>query len=99
MEPVGLKRLAFFRGLPRWPLVHLAEAAREEELPAGRTVLYQHDRTRTVHLLLAGAPQIYVPVSDDDPAGGGAGQPGRAGRPSDRPTARPPRSAASSRAG
>jgi len=35
-------------------------------LPAGRTVLHQHDRTRTVHLLLAGALQIYVRVGDDD---------------------------------
>ena len=29
-------------------------------------VLHQHDRTRTVHLLLAGALQIYVRVGDDD---------------------------------
>ena len=35
-------------------------------MPAGRTVLHQHDRTRTVHLLLAGALQIYVRVGDDD---------------------------------
>jgi CRP-like cAMP-binding protein len=66
MEPAGLKRLPFFGGLPRWALARLAEAAQEEELPAGRTVLHQHDRTRTVHLLLAGALQIYVPVGDDD---------------------------------
>jgi hypothetical protein len=37
MEPVDLKRLPFFGGLPGWALVRLAEAAREEELPAGRT--------------------------------------------------------------
>lgn len=66
MEPAGLERLPFFGGLPRWALVRLAEAAREENLPAGRTVLHQHDRTRTVHLLLAGALQIYVRVGDDD---------------------------------
>ena len=66
MEPVGLERLPFFGDLPRWALVRLVEAAREEELPAGRTVLHQHDRTRTVHLLPAGAPQIYVRVGDDD---------------------------------
>jgi hypothetical protein len=29
-------------------------------------VLHQHDRTRTVHLLLAGALHIYVRVGDDD---------------------------------
>ena len=66
MEPAGLERLPFFGGLPRWALVRLAEAAREENLPAGRTVLHQHDRTRTVHLLVAGALQIYVRVGDDD---------------------------------
>jgi hypothetical protein len=57
---------AVFGGLPRWALVRLVEAAREEELPVGRTVLHQHDRTRTVHLLPAGALQIYVRVGDDD---------------------------------
>ena len=66
MEPVGLERLPFFGGLPWWALVRLAEAAQEEELPAGRTVLHQHNRTQTVHLLLAGALQIYVRVGDDD---------------------------------
>src|SRR4029450_1979676 len=38
---------------PGWALARLAEAAREEELPAGRAVLHQHDRTLAVHLLLA----------------------------------------------
>jgi CRP-like cAMP-binding protein len=66
MEPVGLERLAFFGGLPSWALDRLTQAAREEDLPAGRTVLHQHDRTRTVHLLLTGALQIYVRVGDDD---------------------------------
>ena len=66
MEPAGLERLPFFGGLPQWALVRLVEAAREEQLPAGRTVLHQHDRTRTVHLLLAGTLQIYVRVGDDD---------------------------------
>ena len=101
MEPVGLERLAFFGGLPRWALVHLAEAVREEELPAGRAVLHQHDRTRTVHLLLAGALQIYVRVGDDDLLVAVLGDPGElvGWLAFDRPTARPPRSAASSRAG
>jgi CRP-like cAMP-binding protein len=66
MERARLERLSFFGGLPGWALARLAEAAREEDLPAGRTVLHQHDRTRTVHLLLAGALQIYVRVGDDD---------------------------------
>jgi CRP-like cAMP-binding protein len=66
MDPAGLERLAFFAGLPRWALEMLAWAAREEELPAGRTVLHQHDRVRTVHLLVDGALQILVRVGDDD---------------------------------
>jgi CRP-like cAMP-binding protein len=66
MDPAGLERLPFFGGLPRWALARLAEAAREEQLPTGQTVLHQHDRTRSVHFLLAGALQIYVRVGDDD---------------------------------
>ena len=86
MEPAGLERLAFFGGLPRWALVRLVEAAREEELPAGRTVLHQHDRTRTVHLLPAGALQIYVRVGDDDLLVAVLGDPGElVGLPTARP--------------
>jgi CRP-like cAMP-binding protein len=66
MDPARLEQLAFFAGLPRWALEVLAGAAREEELPAGRTVLHQHDRVRTVHLLVDGALQILVRVGDDD---------------------------------
>ena len=101
MDPAGLERLAFFAGLPRWDLEVLAGAAREEELPAGRTVLHQHDRVRTVHLLVDGALQILVRVGDDDLLVGVLSGPGSwsAGRPSGRPTARRPRCAASGRAG
>ena len=63
MEQADLERLSFFDGLPGWALARLAEAAREEELPAGRTVLHQHDRTRTVHLLLAGAGWPWRPTA------------------------------------
>ena len=66
MDPARLERLAFFAGLPRWALEALAGAAREEEAPAGRTVLHQHDRVGTVHFLLDGALQILVRVGDDD---------------------------------
>jgi CRP-like cAMP-binding protein len=66
MDPAGLERLAFFAGLPRWALEALAGAAREEEAPAGRTVLHQHDRVGTVHFLIDGALQILVRVGDDD---------------------------------
>jgi CRP-like cAMP-binding protein len=76
MDPAGLERLAFFDGLPRWALEVLAGAAREEEVPAGRTVLHQHDRVRTVHLLVEGALQILVRVGDDDLLVGVLGGPG-----------------------
>ena len=66
MDPAGLERLAFFAGLPGWALEALAGAAREEEAPAGRTVLHQHDRVGTVHFLIDGALQILVRVGDDD---------------------------------
>jgi CRP-like cAMP-binding protein len=66
MDPAGLERLAFFAGLPRWALEALAGAAREEEAPAGRTVLHQYDRVGTVHFLIDGALQILVRVGDDD---------------------------------
>jgi CRP-like cAMP-binding protein len=66
MDPEALERLPFFDGLPRSALAHLAGRARAEELPAGRTVLHQHERTRTVYFLLAGALQTHVRVGDDD---------------------------------
>ncbi len=46
MELACLGRLAFFQGMPRWALIRLAEAAAEEDLPAGRLVLRQSDRAR-----------------------------------------------------
>jgi CRP-like cAMP-binding protein len=66
MDPVVLERLPFFAGLPPWALEHLAGVAREERLPAGRVLLHQHDRVRTVQFLLEGALQILVRVGDDD---------------------------------
>jgi CRP-like cAMP-binding protein len=66
MDPAGLERLPFFAGLPRWALDLLAAAAREEQVAAGRTLLHQHDRVRTVQFLVDGALQILVRVGDDD---------------------------------
>jgi CRP-like cAMP-binding protein len=66
MDPAELERLPFFAGLPRWALERLAEAAHEEQVAAGRTVLHQHDRVRAVHFLVDGALQILVRVGDDD---------------------------------
>ena len=66
MDPAELERLGFFAGLPRWALELLAADAREERVAAGRTVLHQHDRVRTVQFLVDGALQILVRVGDDD---------------------------------
>jgi CRP-like cAMP-binding protein len=66
MELARLGRLSFFQGIPRWALVRLAEAATEEELPAGRLVLCQSDRARAVHFLLAGSVQILIRVGEED---------------------------------
>jgi CRP-like cAMP-binding protein len=66
VDPAEVERLAFFAELPTWALELLAGMAREEEVAAGRTVLHQHDRVRTVHFLVDGALQILVRVGDDD---------------------------------
>jgi CRP-like cAMP-binding protein len=76
LDPAALERLAFFDGLPSWALEVLAGAAREEEHPAGRAVLHQHDRVRTVHFLVDGALQVLVQVGDDDLLVGVLGGPG-----------------------
>jgi CRP-like cAMP-binding protein len=66
MELGRLGRLWFFQGIPSWALVHLAEAATEEELPAGRLVLRQSDRARAVHFLLEGSVQVLIRVGEED---------------------------------
>jgi CRP/FNR family cyclic AMP-dependent transcriptional regulator len=66
MELARLGRLSFFQGMPRWALVRLAQAATEEELPAGRLVLRQSDRARAVHFLLAGSVQILIRAGEED---------------------------------
>jgi CRP-like cAMP-binding protein len=66
MELACLGRLPFFQGMPAWALVRLAEAAAEEELPAGRLVLRQSDRARGVYFLLAGSVQILIRVGEED---------------------------------
>jgi CRP-like cAMP-binding protein/1-acyl-sn-glycerol-3-phosphate acyltransferase len=66
MELARLGRLAFLQGMPRWALVRLADAATEEELPAGRLVLRQSDRARAVYFLLAGSVQILIRVAEED---------------------------------
>jgi CRP-like cAMP-binding protein len=66
MELARLARLSFFQGMPRWALVRLAEAAAEEQLPAGGMLLRQSDRARAVHFLLAGSVQILLRVGEED---------------------------------
>jgi CRP-like cAMP-binding protein len=66
MELAGLARLPFFQGMPQWALVRLAEAAAEEEVPAGGMVLHQSDRARAVHFLLVGSVQILLRVGEED---------------------------------
>jgi CRP-like cAMP-binding protein len=66
MELARLARLPFFQGMPQWALVGLAEAAAEEQLPAGGIVVRQADRARVVHFLLAGSVQILLRVGEED---------------------------------
>jgi CRP-like cAMP-binding protein len=66
MELARLARLSFFQGMPWWALVRLAEAAAEEQLPAGGMLLRQSDRARAVHFLLAGSVQILLRVGEED---------------------------------
>lgn len=66
MELAALAQLSFFRGMPRWALVRLAEVAAEEQVAAGQMVLRQGDRARAVHFLLAGSVQILLRVGEED---------------------------------
>lgn len=66
MELAGLAELSFFRGMPRWALVRLAEAAAEEQVAAGQMVLRQGDRAWAVQFLLAGSVQILLRVGEED---------------------------------
>ena len=66
MELASLAGLSFFQGMPQWALVRLAEAAAQEQLPAGGMVLRQADRARAVHFLLAGSVQILLRVGEED---------------------------------
>jgi CRP-like cAMP-binding protein len=66
MELVRLTQLPFFQGMPQWALVGLAEAAAEEQLPAGGIVVRQADRARAVHFLVVGSVQILLRVGEED---------------------------------
>ncbi len=66
VELERMMEVPFFRGLPQWALVELAEQAREDRLVAGTVILHQHDAARDVHFLLHGAVQILMQVADKD---------------------------------
>ena len=66
MELARLAGLPFFQGMPQWALLRLAEAAAEQELPAGGMVLRQGDRARAVRFLLAGSVQVLLRVGEED---------------------------------
>jgi CRP-like cAMP-binding protein len=66
VELARLAQLPFFHGMPQWALVRVAEAAAEEEVPAGGMVLRQSDRARAVHFLVAGSVQILIRVGEED---------------------------------
>jgi CRP-like cAMP-binding protein len=66
VQLAGLAQLSFFQSMPQWALVRLAEAAIEEEVPAGEMVLRQADRARAVYFLLAGSVQIMLRVGEED---------------------------------
>src|SRR5215218_11417819 len=66
VELASLAQLPFFQGMPQWALVRLAEAAAEEQVPAGEMVLRQADRAWAVQFLLAGSVQILLRVGEED---------------------------------
>jgi CRP-like cAMP-binding protein len=76
IAPDRLSELAFFRGLPAHALERLAEAAAERTVPAGRTVIAQHDVAATVWLLRLGAVQVLIRLGAEDMLVGVLDEPG-----------------------
>ena len=76
IAPDRLSELAFFRGLPAHALERLAEAAAERTVPAGRTVITQHDVAATVWLLRLGAVQVLIRLGAEDMLVGVLDEPG-----------------------
>jgi CRP-like cAMP-binding protein len=66
VELERLMEVPFFRHLPQWALVRVAERAREDRLAAGRVILHQHDTASEVHFLLHGAVQVLMRVAGKD---------------------------------
>jgi CRP-like cAMP-binding protein len=66
VDPLRLAGLPFFRDMPQWALVRIAQAATVLSFPAGHVMLRQYDRARQVYVLLSGAVQILIRVDSDD---------------------------------
>jgi CRP-like cAMP-binding protein len=66
MDLARLTRVWSFQSMPQWALVRLAEAATEEQRPAGGMVLHQSDRAWVIHFLVTGSVQILLWVGDED---------------------------------
>jgi CRP-like cAMP-binding protein len=64
VELERLMEVPFFRGLPQWALVRVAEQAGENRLAAGTVILHQHDAASDVHFLLHGAVQVLMRPGD-----------------------------------
>jgi CRP-like cAMP-binding protein len=71
-----LLELPFFQGMPAHAQERLSEAAAERILPAGRTVITQHDVAATVWLLRSGAVQVLIRLGPDDVLVGVLDEPG-----------------------
>jgi CRP-like cAMP-binding protein len=66
VDPLRLAGLPFFRGMPPWALVRIAQAATVLSFPAGHLLLRQYDRATTVFVMLSGVVQILIRVGSDD---------------------------------
>jgi CRP-like cAMP-binding protein len=66
VDPLQLAALPFFRDMPQWALVRVAQAATVLSLPAGHVLLRQYERAMEVFVVLSGAVQIFIRVGSDD---------------------------------
>jgi CRP-like cAMP-binding protein len=66
VDPLRLAGLPFFRGMPQWALVRIAQAATVLFFPEGHVLLRQYDRATTVFVMLSGVVQILIRVGSED---------------------------------
>jgi CRP-like cAMP-binding protein len=65
-DPLQLAGLPFFRGMPQWALVRIAQSATVLSVPVGHVLLRQYDRATAVFVMLSGVVQILIRVDSDD---------------------------------